>query len=192
MGISHSVYMANGSGQDIYVMASLNPEWAIVDFIVDIGLLYVGVEEIKGVVMAAELPETLATFRDLYEFLNIARKLIMGMIAAGTRPGEAAMALLDAFKKTSIRIPYDEYKDVERDSILSIYLSADGVASLVGAENVSVMVMSGDGKQLAMWDTNADHSWIATKDGKIVRSKYGTIWQQDPAEGSVEWSVIKK
>jgi len=56
MGTSQSVYMANGSGQDIYVMASLNPDWAIVDVIVDIGLLLVGVAEIKGVIMAAELP----------------------------------------------------------------------------------------------------------------------------------------
>jgi hypothetical protein len=32
----HSVYMENANGQDIYVMASLNPEWAIVDFITSV------------------------------------------------------------------------------------------------------------------------------------------------------------
>lgn len=110
MGTSHSVYVANNSGQDIYVMASLNPDWAIVD----IGLLAYGVEEIKGVDMAAELPETLATLRDLYDFLNIARKLLIGMAATGSRPGEAALALINAFKRTAIKISNGDCKDVEK------------------------------------------------------------------------------
>lgn len=194
MGLSHSVYLANDSGQDIYVMASLNPDWAIADFIVDIGLLAYGVSEIRAVVAAAELPAELKTLRDLYEFVKISGTLLGGMVATGSRPGEAALAVLDAFKKTAVCIPAGEYKDVEHDSVLSIYLSADGIASLFGAETVSVMVMShvGDEVQLAMWNTGSDNSWIATKDKIIVRSKYGTIWEQDPVAGVVWWPVQKK
>ncbi|KAK4233256.1 hypothetical protein C8A03DRAFT_39049 [Achaetomium macrosporum] len=193
MGLSHSVYMANDSSRDIHVMASLNPDWALVDFAVDIGLLMIGVEELKGAAMAAELPETLATLRDLYEFLKIAGELAGGMAGAGSRPAEAAMALIDAFKKTAVCILAGEYRDVERDSFLSIYLSADGIASLVGAETVSVMVMSSDSDgsrmQLAVWNTGADDSWIATRDEVIVRSKYGTIWEQYPTAGAVSLPV---
>jgi len=192
MGTSESVHMANDSGQNIYVIASLNPDWAIVDVITDIGLFFVGVEEIKAVVGAAELPETLSTIRDLFNFLNIARKLVMGMIAAGTRPAEAGIALLNTFQKISIKISHGDFKNVKSDGVLSIYLSADGIASLAGAKTVSVVVMSEDGKQLAMWNTGADDSWIATRDQRIVRSKYGTIWQDDPNAGTVDWKVPTK
>ncbi|KAI0314869.1 hypothetical protein OF83DRAFT_406031 [Amylostereum chailletii] len=192
MGVSHSVYMANAAGQEIYVMASLNPDWAIVDFVTDIGLLFVAVGEIKAVATAAELPETLVTLRDLYEFLKIAAKLLSASISAGTRPGEAALALLDAFKKTSIPIANGDHKNVKDEGVLGIYLSADGIASLFGASTVSVIVMSGDGKQVAMYNTGADDSWIATNEEKIVRSKYGSIWQQDPGAGTVEWPVQRQ
>ncbi|KXX82189.1 hypothetical protein MMYC01_201715 [Madurella mycetomatis] len=189
MGVSHSVYLANDSSDDIYVIASLSPEWAFIDFVTDVGLLALGAEEIKSVVTAAELPETLATLRDLYEFIKIAAKLLGGTISVGTRPADAALALIDAFKKTSIRIPVQDHKKVDSEGFFSIYLNADGVASLAGAKTISLMVMQHDGSRirLAMWDTEADDSWIATGDGLIVRSKYGTLWEQDPGAGTVEW-----
>lgn len=83
-----------------------------------------------------------------------------------------------------MKIPDQDYKDVHSDNFLN-YLNADGVASVAGAETVSVMVLSGDGKQLAMWNSGSDASWIATDHKRVVRSKYGTIWQQDPAAGTV-------
>ena len=189
MGASQSVYMANGSGQNIFVMASLNPDWAIVDFITDIGLLLVGVEELKAVTMLGELPEALVTIRDLYEFLKIAAKILSGTLSVGSRGPEAALALVDAFSKTSIPIAYGDYKNVKDEGVLGMYLSASGIAGLLGASTVSVMVLSGDGKQLAMYNTGSDDSWIATDRQEIVRSKYGSIWQQDPDAGRQSWPV---
>lgn len=189
MGTSQSVYMANDSSQDIYVAVALNLKWAIVDFFVDISLMLVAVGELKRVTMLAELPETLKTFYDLYKFLKIAITIMSGTVSAGTRPGEAALALVNAFKKNSVRIPSGDYKKVEENGFLSIYLNADGIASLLGAENVSLMVLSGDGKQLAIWNTDSDKSWIATNEQKIVRSKYGSIWQQDPGAGTQNWPI---
>ncbi|TRM67979.1 hypothetical protein BD626DRAFT_109000 [Schizophyllum amplum] len=189
MGSSQSVYMANASGQKNYVMASLNPDWAIVDFITDIGLLFVGVEELKAVTTAVELPEALVTIRDLYEFLKIAAQILSGTLSVGSRGPEAALALVEAFSKTSIPIDYGDYKNVKDEGVLSMYLSASGIAGMLGASTVSVMVLSGDGKQLAMWNTGADDSWITTDEQEIVRSKYGSIWQRDPGAGTVGWLV---
>ncbi|KAL1738594.1 hypothetical protein HDZ31DRAFT_50739 [Schizophyllum fasciatum] len=189
MGASQSVYMANDSGQPIYVMASLNPDWAIVDFVTDIALLFVGVEELKAVTTAAELPEALVTIRDLYEFLKIAAKILSGTLSVGSRGPEAALALVEAFSKCSIPISYGDYKNVKDEGVLGMYLSASGIAGLLGASTVSVMVLSGDGKQLAMWNTGSDDSWITTGDQEIVRSKYGSIWQRDPDAGRVSWPV---
>lgn len=181
--------MANNSGHEIYVMASLNPDWAIVDFITDIALLLVGVEEIKAVATAAELPAALNTFRDLYEFLKIAAKLLSGSFSVGSRSAEAALAMADAFKKVAVSIGNGDHKNVDSEGFLSIYLSASGIAGLLGASTVSLVVMSADGKQVALWNTGSDDSWIATGREKIVRSKYGTIWQEDPSAGSVDWPV---
>ncbi|KAI0777194.1 hypothetical protein BD413DRAFT_467025 [Trametes elegans] len=189
MGVSQSVYMANASGQKIYTIAALNPDWAIADFITDIGLLAVGVGELKAVATAAELPEALVTFRDLYRFLKIAVQILGGTLSVGTRGPEAALALVDAFKKTSIPIEHGDYKNVKDENVLGIYLSASGIAGLLGASTVSVIVLSGDGKQLASWNTGSDDSWIATEEKQIVRSVYGKIWQRDPGAGVVQWPV---
>ncbi|KAJ8523364.1 hypothetical protein ONZ45_g225 [Pleurotus djamor] len=172
MGANQSVYMANGSGQDIHVIASLNPDWAIVDFITDIGLLIAGVEELKGAAMLGELPETLNTIRDLFD-----------------RGPEAALALVEAFRKTSVPIDAWSYKDMKDENALGMYLSASGIAGLMGASTVSVMVLSRDGKQLAMYNTGSDDSWIATDREEIVRSKYGSIWQEDPSAGTESWPI---
>ena len=191
MGANESVYMANSSGQDIFVIAAPNPDWAIVDFLTDVGLMFVGIGEIKSVVTAARLPEALKTIKDIYEFVKIAGKLLSGTISAGTRGPEAALALIEAVKKNSIPIKAGEYKKVNDRGVLGMYLSASGIADLLGASTVSVMVMSGDGKQVANFNTNGDYSWIATSNKKIVRSKYGSIWQQDPGSGSINWDVQK-
>ncbi|OCB87781.1 hypothetical protein A7U60_g5104 [Sanghuangporus baumii] len=189
IGVDNNVYMANDSGQDIYVMATLNPDWAIADFVFDIALLFTGIEEIKAAATAAELPATIATVRDLYEFLKIGAEILSGTVSVGTRPTEAALSLVEAFKKTSIPIAPATYKNVKEDGFLGIYLSVDGIASILGASTVSLIVMSGDGKQVAMWNSGGDDSWIATRAEKIVRSKYGTIWQQDAGAGTVDWPV---
>ncbi|KAI0384777.1 hypothetical protein F5Y04DRAFT_293084 [Hypomontagnella monticulosa] len=188
MATSHTVHIANNSGQDIYVMAALSKEWAVVDFITDIGLMFVGIEEIKAVTMTAELPETLKTFRDLYEFLKIFTKLQLGMVGTATRPAEAVLAAIDAFKKISIRICTDECKAVERNGFFSMYMSANGLASMAGAKNISLTVMTGDMRHVAMWDTGNDDSWIVGKE-EIARFIYGTLWQDDEAAGSISWEV---
>ncbi|KAG7091784.1 hypothetical protein E1B28_008189 [Marasmius oreades] len=188
-GSSHSVYMANATNQDIHVMVSLNPDWAIADFITDIGLFFIAVGEIKQLVTAVELPKTIATLRDLYQFLKITYMALGGTAAAGSRPAEAVLALHNAIKKNSIPIPAGQYKLVNEKNALELYLNASGIGSLLNASTVSMVVMSGDGKQFAMYNTNSDYSWIATNDKKCVRSKYGSIWQQDPQAGVVDWPV---
>ena len=49
----------------------------------------------KAVATAAELPEALVTFRDLYRFLKIAVQILGGTVSVGTRGPEAALALVD-------------------------------------------------------------------------------------------------
>ena len=68
MGASHSVYIANDCAQDIYVLASLSPEWAVFDFMIDAALIFVGFTELKAAIAIEELPTTISS-RDVYQNL---------------------------------------------------------------------------------------------------------------------------
>jgi hypothetical protein len=191
-GVSHNVYMANASGQENYVMAAINADWALADFIVEAAMpiLLAGVSEIAAVAEAAEIPAGLATLSDLFGYLKVAVQFISKTSSTSRHTVDAALALVNAFKNTSIPIAFEDYKNVEREDFLSLYLTPDGIAGVLGAKTVSVMVLSADGKQLAMWNTGSDDSWITTEQQTIVRSKYGSIWQQDPGSGTEGWSDL--
>ncbi|KAG7093085.1 hypothetical protein E1B28_009373 [Marasmius oreades] len=186
LGSSNSVYMANSTEEDIYVMVSLNPDWIIADLITDIDLFLTAIGEIAQLVTGVVLPTTIATLRDLHQFLKISYTALGEETVAST---EAALAIHNAIKKNSIVIPAGQYKQVNEKNWLELLFNASGVGSLLGASIVSLMVMTGDGKRFAMYDTKSDYSWIATNDGKCVRSKYGSVWQQDPQAGVVYWPL---
>lgn len=191
MGVNQSVWVANDSGQDIYVIAAANPDWVIADVATDAALILVGLTELKATLTLAELPATIASFRDLYQFIKITGTLLSGSFSVGSRPAEAALAVIEAVKKHSIPISAGDAKDVKDANFLAMYLNASGIGGILGASTVSVMVMSADGKQVAMWNTGPDDSWIATREKNIVRSKYGSVWQHDPGAGSVNWPVAQ-
>ncbi|EIN05133.1 hypothetical protein PUNSTDRAFT_107416 [Punctularia strigosozonata HHB-11173 SS5] len=186
MGSANSVYMANASEKKIWVLIALKPEWMLVDVFVDIALLVVAAGELKAIVHAGELPEELVTIGDLLKFMWVAVKLLWASIGAATRPADAVLSMLDAFKSVSSPIEYGDAPDINDESFLN-YLNVDGWAGLFGAKTLNVMVMSDDGHQFAFYDTNNDHSWIATNHDAIVRSKYGSLWQEDPDAGYIRW-----
>ena len=178
--------MANGSKKKIWVLIALKPEWALVDVFVDVALLLVAAGELKLIAESAELPEALVTIAGLFKFMQIAVKLLWASIGAATRPADAVLSIIDAFKGVSTQINVGDAPNVAENSFLN-YLNADGIASLLGAKTLNVMVMTDDGHQFAWFDSGPDDSWIATSHEKIVRSKYGSLWQEDPGAGSIDW-----
>jgi hypothetical protein len=184
-----NIYVADGSGQDIYVMAGLTPEWALVDFIVDIALVVDPFDELAAVAeIAVSLPTALKTFGDIFKVLQSVGKVL----EKGDSSQDAvdkANKFVDAFKQTSTHIANNDYTDVYQEDTLTMYLTPSGIAGMLGSATVSLMIMSADGKQSAMWDTGPDNSWIATDQQQIVRSRYGTIWQSDPGSGTQSWPV---
>jgi len=170
MGANQSVYVANASGQDIYVIATHNVDWALVDIVFDFTLLAVGVSAWKA-------PSTLL---ELYNILTISAEVA----ATG---GAVYDSLIDAFKENSIKIPDKTHKNVKDKSFLSMYSCPSGFAGVAGAKMVSILVMSGDRKQVARWASDPDESWIATSKETIVRSKYRTIWEENPSAGKHDW-----
>lgn len=132
-----------------------------------------GFAELKAVFTAAKLPATIASLRELYEFIKITGALLSGSISVSPRPAKAV-------KKNSIPIVARDHKDIKDENLLPMHRNASSIAGILGASTVSVMVMSGDGKQVALYNTPPDDSWIAIREQNILRSKYGRSWQKDP------------
>ncbi|KAG7098060.1 hypothetical protein E1B28_000034 [Marasmius oreades] len=177
-------HIANATNDDIFtVMVSLNPNWEIADFTTNVNLLFAAIKEIKQVANDEDLPNTFVTIRDLYEFTKISAKLL------SIYP-EPALAVINAFKKNSIRISSGQYKQVKTRDALGSYLNKSGTEYLLKANTVSLMVVSGDGQRVAMYNTNSEYSWIAADNGEIVRAKDGSIGQQGPQAGVVDWSTM--
>lgn len=195
MGTSHSVYMANSSGQNISILVGLNPKWALLDFFLDITLVTIGANDIRALALSAadlgnyKVPGKLETLQDLFDYSLAAGYLIVTGSSRPTVQLATAQRFVDSVKKTAVSISRSEYKLINQRNVLEIYLNPSGYAGILGAKTVTVYVMSADGKQTALYNTGPDNSWIATGSKTIVRSKYGTIWQQDPGAGSHAWPI---
>lgn len=100
--------MENASEKKIWVFIGLDPMWALADVLVDAALIFTAFTELKAVITVAELPEALVTLADLFELLKIVVKLIQASYTLSTRPAEAVLSLVDAFKKISIGIDTGE------------------------------------------------------------------------------------
>jgi hypothetical protein len=186
--MANNIHVANTLTQSVYVLPAKSTEWVIADLVTDAALFAVGVSEIKAVLTGAQLPATINSIADLFAFLKGAGTLLSGTIAVGSRSGEAVLELVRHFKENSVEVPANDYRNVLESSFLD-YFSASGLASLAGAETVTLTIMSSDGLRTAQFGTNNDFSWIITEQG-AVRAKYGTIWQPSPGDGQNNWSVI--
>lgn len=186
--MSQHIYVANHNQQDAYILTAKSTGWQIGDFLTDIALFAVGIGEIKAALTVADIPATINTTSDLIKVMKVAATLLSGTAAVGSRSAEAAKEVVDAFKKSSIKIPPQEYRDVLDTGVLD-YLSPSGISGLLDADTITLVVMTDDGKKVADFSTNIDYSWIVTP-SRIVRSQYGTINVEDPGAGQHDWSQV--
>ena len=75
--------------------------------------------------------------------------------------------------------PAGQEKNVLSQDGHSTYTTPSGIAGLLGEETVILTIFSKNVKQVAQFSTGQDDSWVVTKKGTIVRTKYGIIWQED-------------
>ncbi|EAU93502.2 hypothetical protein CC1G_12166 [Coprinopsis cinerea okayama7 len=185
--------MANGSRKKIWVLVALKPEWMLADVLTDFALLFTPVGAAKALAgPLVDLPGEIKTVEDLTKYMIFNMQHMSARAKDGALPDPAAQSILDAFKAIAVPIDAGHVKKVNDEWWIN-YINPDGIASLFdSAKTLNVLVMSDDGLQFAAFGTNNDHSWIATDRGSIVRSRYGTIWQQDPDAGSVTWAWSPK
>lgn len=189
---SNHLKLLNQSGQGIHVMAAPGLGWAITDFAFDVAMLALGVTELKAIAATAELPATINTVAEFIQFLEIVVQL--GLATAGTalRPVEAVQTVMEQFYKVSKAVPNGEAKDIYDKGFFDIYLSPSGLAGMMGAKTLTLIIISDDGKRLAHFDTEPDDTWTVTANNEIDASPSNLDWPTvDPANRSHGFAELK-
>ncbi|KAJ3497465.1 hypothetical protein NLG97_g1881 [Lecanicillium saksenae] len=179
-GNSH-VYLANGADANLRVMVGLKSGWAKADAFTDASLMIASTAVLAlatGGAGLAAAPVAASTMADVGAAMFYSAGL-------GFKGFEAAQ-MIEAFKTSSVPVAPQQYADIYDESFFRQYLSPSGIAGMVGAETVSVVILNEATKQVASFDTGPDESWIVKSD-KIVHSIYGSIWQEDSSKPSVSW-----
>ncbi|AEO61222.1 hypothetical protein MYCTH_2311172 [Thermothelomyces thermophilus ATCC 42464] len=191
---SHQVHVANNSGEDIYVLASPNLHWAIVDIAVDTALIAVGVGELGVALQGIKAGGRLKSIAQLALCLKNWGALATATGVLGSRKATEIAEILRAARKAneeinraSIRIPHGNFHRVINRDWIDMYAQISGYAGMAGARTVQLLVKNEDGSQSALFCTGPDHSWIATDRGSIVRANYSRIWVEEPGGRSVDW-----
>lgn len=192
--LSQNIYVANNMGQDAYVMACLTEEWQIIDGVVGAAELIAACVDVAALPEAvaefgAEMPAEISTFGELARFLKATAKFANSARKATVGFESKISNLVRTFHRNSVHIPAGQFQNVSDISISSI-LTPSTIAAFSGADTIRLIVMSGDGKFQASFDSGADHSWVLNYGQYIVRARYGKIWQQDPEAGQHAWHVF--
>ena len=185
--MSDHIYVANHTPEDIYVIASESPGWEIADFLFTGALMLLGdiPALIRAAVMGINLPQKIETIEDYYDYMKIASQISNDNIEVGSNASEGAQKLIDTFMKNSCAITTENFQDIRDTGGLS-YIEPSGIVGLLDADTIYVIIMAYGGRKVTSFTTNIDNSWIVTESG-VVRSKYGTINEEDTQAVQVSW-----
>jgi len=120
-------------------------------------------------------------------------KLVAEASAATALAGDAdkvVRELVTPIKALSQAIPPGAVRLVNKDDYLKVWnsLNPSYWGSIAGSDTVQLTVFDESLEMVTSYTTGADHSWIATNDA-VVRARYGTLWQHDPAAGWIDWNT---
>ncbi|NBC36062.1 hypothetical protein GTZ99_05765 [Novosphingobium sp. FSY-8] len=191
--LTQNVNVANNMGQTAYVMVGLTPEWEIIDFLVSAAELALALADVAALPEAVSgllngLPATMETFADLAAFTKTVAQFGWRVGSAANHTQLAIKRAIDAFKQSSIAIPYGQVQNVSHMD-LSACVNPSGIASFLGAETLQMIVMSEDSQYQANFQTGADDSWVLTNGRYFPRAQYGKLWVQDQSAGTVTWNA---
>jgi hypothetical protein len=163
-----------------------------------LGRLAQGVNTIKRVVALVQemkiFKACTVAFEKSYSAYDTYDKLSMTFGAAEAtamrnQNTAAIKSLHDYLDKNAIVIGPGEYKQVNCTNYLEVFnaMNPSYWGAISGCSTVQLLVLDENLEHVATFNTGADNSWIVTSDA-IVRSIYGSIWQQDAASGTQGWT----
>lgn len=197
MSKDNQVHVANNIGESIYVMVTPNPAYAFADF---------GINFIKTAVLAVltggiEVKDIVSSLRDLataVEALRTAKKAAEAASAKGEPVSPDDQASIDEnyastkayLEQNAFKISPHNFTKVSDIGLLNPmkYLTPSAWAAVCGGSDLSIFLATESLDKYAMFNTNSDDSWIFNAQD-VVRSVYGSIWQQDKKSGFYRLSL---
>lgn len=177
-GVDTNIYITNwlnvDGGPDFAVVVSPSPGWALVDFLFDISSILDDVAELRALI---DLPEVIETIEDLWE---VVRKCAAIISDIDSNSAAAINIIREVFDKASV-IKFNSTENVLSRGFSDTYLTPSGWGGIVGADTLTIHVVSRDGRYISQYSSGPDDTWIFDPDG-IWRAEYGTLTSR---EGSV-------
>ena len=168
--MSNEMHFANQLNEDVYVLIAPNSDWTWADLATDLAFLAVdGIGAINAV-------------KDVWTAIKTVQALGDGI--------GSALKFTEFFKENGITIESGEVKNVLDKTTYENplnYLSPSFYGTLLGASDMTVIVVTKELGKAAYFNSNSDYSWICTENG-VVRAQYGHLWVQDPSEGEHDWT----
>lgn len=206
--MSQNVYVANTLYADIYVLVSPNPAWQIVDLIATtafdvISQAIPGLDAVADYLEGFEVVNDMKDVVDVCKILRNAAKIINkakdieeeveeaeeGAQEAMEQAKDKAEEVFKAFANGTKKISAGNVQNVYSTSFLD-YLAPSAWAAMFdrNVDNITLTITTSvNGRYYtSTFNTNDDLSWITGHN--IVRSKYGTLWQEDPSAGTEKWT----
>lgn len=172
---NEAIHIANSTSSTVRVIVAPNMDWMIADLVVG------------GALIVVDGVGVISTVSDIMKIWNA--------ISFQLDAISQAFKVKKLFDEKGLKIePGQVLKVSEHDLANPLqYLSPSAWAALSGGSDMTltIYVDSDDPKQmkLAQFNSNSDWSWII-QDNKVVRAKYGTLWQADEGEGSYDLKSV--
>jgi hypothetical protein len=172
-----SIMIRNATNSPIHVRPHLRGGWQAADFVIGFTEFALGLNDLKGVLMAAglsDIPKAISTFEDVHKVLGGLRQVDDGVIdlkvLRGTEKGVKGLKdkmkyVAKRFKQTTLPIAAGETKDVFDRELLDEVTTPDGIASLLGAKTVAIAIVTEDGTQDVVFDSSDAAQWVMTPAG---------------------------
>ena len=201
MGAAEShIHVANATNKTVYVLVIPNSRWLLADVGTAFALSLVtgGGSSAQAFTAVKTLKDVLDNLKSLYAVVKGAMLLkdlaSFGEAASMTRQQQKAdcYATIKNLMEKGVCIDAQQVADVCATSLCNplTYMSPSAAKNLTLDVKDSELIIWVDDPanpgQMSRFTTNCDESWIA-KPARIVRAKYGKLWQEDAAAGQASW-----
>lgn len=169
-----SIRIRNATSSPIYVRPHLRGGWQAADFVFGFAELALGVNDLKGLLIAAglaDLPSTISTFEDVHKVIHGLGKIDDGFFGLKElRTDETGLQritdkqkyIVERFKQTAFPIAAEKTRDVFDTGLLDEVTTPAGIASLLGADTVVVTIVTEDGNQWIVFDSSDAAHWVVS------------------------------
>ena len=174
------MHIANHCSQPIFVLVAPSMHFAFIDMLV--GHAIAGAASKGGTA-----PNAYSAFKNINSVEAFVRTIQLGVLTGKAQASDSDRQNLLDFLRENARVlaPRTADQVLKMDTLNPLkYMSSQGWTALFNSSSISVFLATEDLSRVVTFESSPDHSWIF-ESNRVVRARYGTVSQPDPAAGSV-------